>query len=812
MLNELRFAIRGLVRTPGFTLVAVITLALGIGATTAVFTLVDSVLLRPLPYPDSDRILSLRHEGRGGEDQLPISPGLYLLYQEHARSLSAVAMQGGAVMNIAGETDAERITGASVTPSIHDVLGVAPAMGRRLLESDGEPGADPVVLLSHAYWQARFGGDPSVLNTKLVMNGTPRQIVGIMPRGFAYPDEEARFWIPLTVDPANAPLAAFGAEGIARLADGATLETARADLAGIIGRLEELAPEAAPVVSFLREVRITSVVATLKEVIVGNVSRVMWTLLGMVAFVLLIACANVANLLLVRAESRQRELAVRQALGASRGAIARPFLAESLALGAAGGTLGVAVASLAVSTTTALAPADLPRMAEVGIDPRVLAFTAIISLLAAFAFSMFPILRYGRGDLSGALKEGGSRGGTAGRERHRVRNTLVVAQVMLALVLLIGSGLMFRSFLALMDVDPGFEQDGILAVQLSVPTAEVPEPAAVAEFFRQLRERLAAQAGVQSVGAGGNVPLSGQLSFVTHSIEDHPTGPDELPPLAHVTNADVGYFETLDIPMVEGRPLSATDGAAQFRGAVVSRAYAQRWWPNSSALGRRIEFGPGGPWEIVGIAENVRHRGLQEDPEEIVYLPTQIGPAEEPQNVRTRELLIRVDGDPLAFLPVVRREVRELNARIPLSNPRTMKDMVRVAAAETSFTMAVLGSASVVALLLGVIGIYGVVSYIVTQRTRELGVRMALGAQRSYVRGLVVRQGLVLGGIGVAAGLALALAASQLIESLLFGVSARDPLTYAAVAITLLAIAALASWIPAQRAAGVDPAIALRHD
>ena len=812
MLNELRFAIRGLTRTPGFTIVAVITLALGIGATTAVFTLVDSVLLRPLPYPQSERVLSIRHEGRGGEDQLPMSTGLYLLYRDHARSIASIALLGNAVMNIAGDNDAERVTGASVSPSIHDVLLTVPAHGRRLLESDGEPGADPVVILSDAYWQSRFGGDPSVLNTTLLMSGVPRQIVGIMPRGFAYPDEEARFWIPLTVDPANAPLPAFGAEGIARMADGATLETVRADVAGIIGRLEELAPEAAQAVSFLREVRITGVVDTLKEVVVGNVSRVMWTLLGMVGFVLLIACANVANLLLVRAESRQRELAVRQALGANRAAIARPFLAESLTLGVAGGTLGVAVAALAVRTTTTLAPADLPRMSEVAIDPRVLAFTAVISLLAAFAFGMFPILRYGTGDLSGALKEGGVRGGTVGRERHRVRNTLVVAQVMLALMLLVGSGLMFRSFLALMAVDPGFEQEGILAVQLSVPPGEISDPAAVADFYRQVRERISAQSGVQSVGAGTSVPLSGQLAFVTHSIEDHPTGPDDLPPLAFVTNADVGYFETLGIPIVDGRSLTSTDGASQFRGVVVSRAYAQRWWPDASAIGRRIEFGPGGPWEIVGIAENVRNRGLQEDPEEIVYLPTQIGPADAPQSVRTREIMIRVASDPLAFLPIVRREVRELNARIPLSNPRTMRDMMRVAAAETSFTMAVLGSASVVALLLGLIGIYGVVSYIVTQRTRELGVRMALGAQRSYVRGLVVRQGLVLGGIGVAAGLALALAGSRLIESLLFGVSARDPLTYGAVAIALLAVAGLASWIPAQRAAGVDPAIALRHD
>jgi predicted permease len=812
MLNELRFALRALARTPGFTAVAVITLALGIGATTAVFTLVDSVLLRPLPYADSGRILSIRHEGRGGEDQLPISTGLYLIYGEHARSLSAIAVHTSAIMNVTGDGEAERVTGQAVTPSIHDVLRTSPAHGRPLTAEDGEPGADPVVVLSHAYWQSRFGSDPSVLNETLVMNGVSRRIVGIMPRGFAYPDENARFWIPMTVDPATAPLGAFGPSGIARMADGATLASVDAELRGLIARLDELVPEAEQAVGFLREVNLTARVSTLKDAVVGDLSRVMWTLLGMVAFVLVIACANVANLLLVRAEGRQREFAVRQALGASRATLARPFLAESLVLGFAGGTLGVAIAVLAVRTTTALAPADLPRMAEVGVDVRVLAFTALLSLLAAFAFGSFPILRYARGDLSGALKEGGARGGTAGRERHRVRNGLVVAQVTLALVLLVGSGLMFRSFLALMAVDPGFRKEGVLTVQLSVPPGEIAEPRAVADLYRQLRERLATQTAVVAVGAGGAVPLSGQLSFGSHQIEDHPTAPNELPPMAFFTNVDPGYFDALGIRVIEGRAIEANDAADGFRGVVVSRAYAGRWWPDGSALGRRVEVGPGGPWEIVGVVADVRNRGLQEDPEEMLYLPTVIGPADEPQSVRTRELVVRVNGDPAAFLPAVRRVINELNPHVPLANARTMDEVVRVAAAETSFTMAVLGAASAVALLLGLVGIYGVVSYVVTQRTREIGVRMALGATGAEVRGMVVRQGTGLAVIGVAAGLAAALGASRVIESLLFGVSSRDPLTYGAVGASLIAVACLASWIPARRAAGVDPTVALRQE
>jgi predicted permease len=811
MINDFRFALRSLRRSPGFTTVAVLTLALGIGATTAVFTLVDSVLLRPLPYPESDRVLSIQHEVRG-QTGVPISSGLYVQYGEHARTLSAIAMHNNTVMNVTGDGEAERVIGKRVTPSIHDVLRIVPFIGRPLQPADGEPGAEPVVLLSYGYWQSRFGGDASVVEGAIEMDGVSRRVIGVMPRGFSFPDEDTRFWIPIVVDPQNASLVGFVFSGIARMAPGATVEGVQAELQSILARLDELAPESGQTVTVMREANVAAHVATLKEAMVGNLQHVMWTLLGMVAFVLLIACANVANLLLVRAEGRQRELALRQALGAGRADMARPFLAESLLLGLAGGALGVAVAAAAVRVTTALAPANLPRLAEVGIDPRVLAFTAAISLLAALGFGMFPVLRFGRRDLSSALKEGGARGGTAGRERHRVRNGLVVAQVTLALVLLIASGLMFRSFLALLAVDPGFEREGVLAVQLSVPAGVVAEPTAVEEFFRQLRERIAVQPGVDAVGATAAVPLGGQLSYVGHTLPDFPTGPDELPHMAYLTHVDPGYFEAMRIRPLEGRTIEVGDAANQFRGIVVSRAYAQRWWPDGSAIGRPVQVGPGEPWEIVGVVEDVRNRGLQEDVEEILYLPTLFGSADEPQVTRTREFVVRVAVEPIAFLPVVQREVRDLQPQIPLSNPRSMEDVVRIAAAETSFAMAILGSASLVALLLGLVGIYGVTSYVVTQRTRELGVRMALGATGFSIRAMILRQGVTLSGIGVVLGLLVALGGSRVIESLLFGVSTRDPVTYGVVAVSVVAVACLASWLPARRAAGVDPAIALRQD
>jgi putative ABC transport system permease protein len=816
MFNELRIAMRSLARAPGFTAVAVLTLALGVGATTAVFTLVDSVLLRPLPYPESDRILSVQHEAQagetqGGEMQLQISHGLYLLYAEHARSLSAIALHTNSVMNFTGEGEAERVTGRAVTASLHDVLGVTPSMGRPLIPADAEPGAHPVVLLSHGLWQSRFGGDPEAVGRTVVMNGASREIVGVMPRGFAFPDDEARFWVPLTVNP-GASLVAFVAQGIARMAPGATPERVHGELEGIIARMGELLPEAGGVVGLMHEAQLTPRISALKEAVVGDLTRTLWTLLGLVAIVLLIACANIANLLLVRAEARQRELAVRQALGAGRWALGRPFLAESLVLALAGGIMGVVIAALAVRMTIALAPENLPRMGEVAMDLRVLAFAAAVSLVAALGSGMLPLRRHGREDLSNALREGGARGGTAGRKRHRIRNGLVVSQVVLALVLLVGSGLMFRSFVALMAVDPGFDREGILAVQVSVPPAEVAESRAVEELFRQLRERLGSQPGVVSVSAASGVPLGGQLPFISHGLEDFPTGPDELPNMAHLTYVDPGYFETLGIPVVDGRTLGDGDAADAFRGVVVSRAYAERWWPGASALGRRLSVLGGDTWEIVGVVENVRHRGLQEDPEEILYVPTMTGAAAEPQVARTRELLVRVAGEPIAFLPMLRREVRELNTQLPVSNPRSVEDVARASAAATSFTMAILGAASMVALILGLVGIYGVVSYVVSQRTREIGVRMALGASGASVRRMVARQGVGLAGIGVGAGLVIAFWASRLMDSLLFGVSSRDPATYGLVAVTLLAVAALASWLPARRAAGVDPAMALRQE
>ncbi len=813
LFNDLRFAVRGLLRRPGFTAIAVLTLALGMGATTAVFTLLDGVMLRPLPYTQPDQLLSLQHLGRDGQDEVPISAGLYVLYRDQAKTLASIAMYTSAVGNLVVDGEPERVAGQTVTPSFFRTLDVNAARGRTFLEEEGQPGGEPVVILSDGLWRARFGADAAIIGRTVDINGVRREVVGVMPAGFGHPDAEARFWTPLIVNPSNAPVASFVASGMARMAPGQTLEGARAEIEGMLQRLPELVPGDGGA-QFLVNVGIRSRITPLKEALVGDIQQTLWVLFATVGIVLLIACANVANLLLVRAEGRQRELAVRMALGAGRAQVLRSFLGESALLALAGGALGIVVANLAVTYTATLIPTDLPRMAEIGIDARVLGFTAAVALGCALFFGFFPLLRYGAHDLVEHLREG-SRGATGGPKRHRLRNALVVSQVAMALVLLVGSGLMLRSFLALRAVDAGFDPNGTLTARIIVPTAEVPDWRATDQFFHQLRQRLEALPGVTAVGMISSVPLGGSgMPYTTIGVEDHPRGPDELQIFAYWPQVSAGYFEAMGIRILEGRGFEPTDGGDGFPAAVVSRAFANQWWPGTSAIGRRLRPGVDDePWyEIVGIAEDVRHTGLEQVTQEMIYLPTVIEAFGEVNVARGLDVVIRTNGDPLALVGALRREVRELNPRIPIANPRTMEAVFKSATARTSFTMAMLGAASGIALILGLVGIYGVISYVVSQRTREIGVRMALGASGSSVRGMVVRQGLLLAATGAALGLLVAALVSRAMGSLLYGVSAFDPTTYLAVAASLVLIAALASLLPALRAAGVQPSVALRNE
>jgi len=797
MFDDLRFALRGLLRYPGFAAVAALTLALGIGATTAVFTLVDGVLIRPLPYRDADRLVSMEHLGREGRDELPMSQGLYITYGEHAKSLEGLALYAGTAVNVVNDGDAQRMRADVVTPSFFRVLGVDAALGRTFVLSDG-------------MWRSVFGADADVIGRSLDVNGRLRPIVGVMPPDFGFPDRDARMWMPLVVDPARAPLANFGAGGIGLMAPDASVESVHAELEGLIGRLAELYPDSGGP-AFLQEVGLRAKVMPLKEFLVGDISGTLWILMGTVGLVLLIACANVANLLLVRADGRRRELAVRVAMGAGRAQVLRWFLSESLVLAAVGGVAGVAIAIIGVRASTGFVPTDIPRMAEVGVDPRVLAFSAAVAVLCAVFFGSFPVLRTRSDNPAAQLREG-ARGGTTGRERHRMRSGLVVAQVALALVLLIGSGLMFRSFQALRSLDPGYDVSGVLTARITVPGPEIEGALETAGFFRQLGERLAAQPGVEAVGFIDSAPLTGGVSYYSIEVEDEPRGPNELPVFASNLQAATGYFEAMGIDLLEGRTLQPGDGAEGTRAVVVSRSFAEHWWPGASAVGRRMRLGyPEEDWySIVGVVGDAHYQGLQSEAEEAVYWPVTVGPADAPAAARGMDVAIRTSTDPRALIPVLRREVAAMNSRIPVSNPRPMEVVFAAAMARTSFTVAMLGAASGIALLLGLVGIYGVISYVVAQRTREIGVRMALGATPPAVRGMVVRQGVLLAAAGVGIGLLAAVALSRVMSSLLFGVSAVDPLTYLAVAVTLVGVAGLASWIPARRAAGVDPATALR--
>ncbi len=813
LFRDLRLALRSLSRYPAFTAIAVLTLALGIGANTAVFTLVDGVLLSPLPFDDAGDLISLEHLGREGRDELPMSQGLYILYREQAASMDEIALYVPATVNMIADGEPERIQVQAVTPSFFPTLRVDAALGRTFAEDEGAPEAERVAILSDGLWRTNFGADPAVIGQSIDINGSMRRVVGVMPPDFGFPNRQARLWVPFPIDPERAPLAAFGAGGLARLAPGHSVESVGAELQGLIARLPELFPESGAV-AFLGEVGLRAQVRPLKEAVVGDLTRTLWILLGTVGFVLLIACANVANLLLVRAEGRQRELALRLAVGAGRGDVIRSFMSESLVLAGLGGALGTAIAAIAVRASVGLVPTNLPRAAEIGVDLRVIAFTALVSLGCAIFFGLFPLLRYGSQDLAGQLRDGTAHGTTGGVQRHRLRNGLVVVQMALALVLLVGSGLMFRSFQALRAVDPGFDVEGILTARINVPTAEIEGWEAAAGFYRQLQDRLEAQPGVEAVGFAQAVPLSGGIGYFSIEVEDHPRVEGELPVFASNNQVDPGYMEAMGIQLLEGRTFRDGDGAEGARAVIVTQSFAEHWWPGQSALGRRMGLGfEGEDWyQIVGVVADAHYDSLEETPEEMVYWPATVGPAEDPQPTRGMDVALRVSGAPLQFVPILRREVRALNPRIPVSNPRTMQDVFDGATSRTSFTMALLGAASMVALLLGLVGIYGVISYIVSQRTREIGVRMALGASAPSVRGMVVRQGLTLAAWGVALGLVAAAALSSIMGTILYGVSATDPLTYGGVAISLVLVALVASWVPARRAAGVNPSSALRAE
>jgi predicted permease len=803
-------------RSPLFTVITVITLAIGIGGATAVFTVVNSVLLRPLPFPEPERLVSIWYRAPGFNfgRLLPQSPALHFTFVDDATVFEDIGLWSSTQVTVTHIEEPEQVAGVRVTHGTLRLLLLQPQLGRFFTTEDDTPGTQETVVLSHGYWQSRFGGDPSAVGRPLLVDGVPHQIIGVLPTGFTLFDGNPGVFLPFRLDRSQLFFGQFSCLGMARLRHGVSIEQANREVTGLIPAAAERFPPRAEI-SMLELPRILAAIRPLTVDVVGDVGAVLWILLATVGIVLVIACANVANIFLVRAEGQQQELAIRAAMGASHRQLARALLGESVLFGLLGGVFGLWLAWCGTSFLVALAP-KLPRLDEISIDARVVLFTLLVSLLAALLFGLLPVAKVGTARLIGAIKEGGYSGST-GKERHRARNLMVVCQVAMALVLLVGSGLLIRSFLALRSVHPGFARpDEVLTMRVSIPDTMVEDDLRTAHTYEEILQRLAQIPGVTAVGATTSIPMTGTGSVEIVFVEDFPSD-NHLPPPRSFKWIAPGYFGALEIPLLAGRDIAWADIHDRAKIAIVSEGFAREHWGDPAvALGKRIKLAPNDPWwEIVGVVGQVHDAGVDREPPVIVYWPavTEGFWGKELFVVRSLAFAIR---SPLAgsesLLASVQQAVWSVNPNLPLANVRTLDEILLRSLARTSFTLVMLGIAAIVALLLGAVGIFGVTSYSVARRTHELGVRMALGAGRVDVSLLVIRQGLCLALVGVAAGIAAAALLTRLMASLLYGVSLVDPLTYAAVALLLTAIALLASYLPARSAARIDPIDALRWE
>ena len=820
--QEIRHAFRRLVRSPGFTLTAALSLAVGIGANTAIFSLVNGVLLQPLPFEEPSQLVGVWNTAPGLDmDILPQSPAVNFTYEDECTTLDGVGLWSGGRVNVLGVDGQDLIPSVFVTAGTFHALRIRPALGRVFSVEDDTPGTARTVILSHQYWQDRYGGDPAVLGQTLQINNVPREVIGVMPRGFRFLQLNPSVFLPYRFDRSSLFVGNFTFRSIARLKAGVTIEQATADMA----RLMPIAVEKFPggmTLDILEEARGGPVLHPLKDDVVGSVGNVLWILLGTVGFILLIACANVANLFLVRAEGREREVAVRTALGAGRGQVARQFLVESTTLGIVGGVLGLGLAHIGLRLLIASAPGNLPRLHEVTLNQTVLLFTAGISIASGVLFGLFPALRYGRINLVSALKEG-ARGAGTGRQRHRARNSLVVVQLALALVLLVGSGLMLRSSQALKNVNPGFQNaEDVLTLTLTIRGAEVPDPEEVPRTQELLAHLLEELPEMESVGLTSSLPMDMRAGFDPIFVEDFPLAEGQLPPTRRFKWIGPGFVETMENSIVAGRTLTWADIHDRTRVVLVTENLAREYWGEpSAAIGKRIGTGlQTGDWrEIVGVVGDVRDDGVAADPVAIVYWPMILEGfwadvnGDELFVMRTMSFAFRSSRVGMAdFLTDIRQTIRSVNPNFTIADVRTMQDVLDGSMARTAFTLVMLGIASAVALLLGTIGVYGVVSYVVNQRTREVGVRIALGAESGQVTRMVLRQGLILATVGVAVGLISAYGLTRLMSALLFGVNPVDPLIYLVMSIGMTGITLLASYLPARRAAATDPMEALRAE
>jgi putative ABC transport system permease protein len=810
LLQDLHYGARMLLKAPGYTLIAVITLALGIGANTAVFSLVNGILLRHLPFRQPEQLVWVDSR-RAATGKYSFTLPDFIDYRDQNQSLSGIAALTSWSANLTDQGEPEQLQGVRISANAFELLGVEAVAGRALLPGDDTPGQQHVVVLSYGLWLRRFGADPQLVGKKLTLNGASHTVVGVLPPQFFIPNREAELVVPLApdADPLRGVRTSTNfLRALARLKPGVTREQAEAELTAVAQRIRRQYP-----VANAQKLGVT--LSPLYEEVVGAFRLALWVLLGAVGMVLLITCVNLANLALARGSGRRREMAVRAALGATRWRLVQQLATESLLLALLGGGLGLLLAIYGIDLLLALSPATLPRAAEVGVDFRALGFTLALSLLAGALFGLAPAWQATRVSLNEELKEGG-RGAGGGTRQNRARSLLVISEIALSLVLLIGAGLLIKSFLRLQAVNPGFEAENALAIRLSLPKAQYSNRAAVSAFYEKLRPRLESLPGVEAVGFVSALPLSGTSFSIPFTIEGSEIPPDG----AHRADYRVvsaGYLRALKIPLIAGREFNERDTAETLPVALISQNLARRHWPNGNPLGARLRIndnnqGPR-PVEVVGVVGDVKHLSLDGEPAPHIYLPIHQAHEDGVAWLTNNQYwLLRTAVDPLTLSAAARREIQAVDRNAPASNIRTMDQYLAASVAPRRFNLRLLTVFAGAALILAATGLYGVISYGVAQRKRELGVRMALGARAGDVLKLVIGQGMALAVIGVALGLAAALALTRLMESMLFSVSATDPLTFIMIALLLTLVALLACYIPARRATKVDPLLALRRE
>jgi putative ABC transport system permease protein len=810
LFQDLRYGLRMLVKNPGFTLVAVITMALGIGANTALFSVVNGVLLKSLPFKDPNRLVFVQATNvKFPPPGIGVSTLNFRDLKDQTQSFETLSARQGFTVNLTSKDQPEKIQGEKVTADLFDTMGIAPLAGRTFTPQEDQPGGTPVILLSQGLWQRRFGGDPNIIGQTISINSQETTVIGIMPNDYR---PKIEFWMPLAISYENADRSLHNVQIIGRLAPGVTIQQAQTEVSAIAGRLAEQFPE--------HNHGWDMGLVAYQDFVTVNIRWALMTLLGAVGCVLLIACANVANLLLARAASREKEIAIRLAMGASRGRLIRQVLTESVLISLIGGGAGVLIALWSTQALVSINPQGIPRAGEIGLDGRVLVFALLASVAAGILFGLVPAWQSSKPNVNETLKESGRSSSTNVRG-HRLRSVLVVVQIAFAFVLLVCAGLLIRSFSQLQNVNTGFNQQRLLTMQVTLPPSQYAHDDNILSFYREAMQRLSGLPGVVSAGGISHVPLAGGGPQFIFAVEGRPLPQPAEAPLSSYRIVTPNYLETMNIPLIKGRSLTEADNETALQVVVVNQNMADTMWPGEDPLGKRLTVGVPLPGDhidwvtVVGVVGNVKHTSLSGETGMQMYQTMAqtpfLGIPQLPMG-RTMNFVLRTQIEPTAMAESARGVIAGLNPTLPVSNMKTMDTIISESVASSRFNTSLFGLFAAIALSLTIVGIFGVMNYAVTQRTQEIGIRMALGAQPGQVRSMILRQGMMLSGIGLVIGLGGCFIATPWLASLLFGVKAIDPLTLGAVALVLAGVALLTCYIPARRATKVDPIIALRYE